>query len=137
MLARRGLVEKREPELKRLLEERNRFLQELSDVREQVLERRKAQLSAINKNLAATIKDYSVNLYYDPVGIIDEFKQFVLNVMHMHLISRGCRRGFLSSNHTTESSVSDCQGGREASRRNFRNRTSLGNTDLPTICSSR
>ena len=75
-------IEKREPELKRLLEERNRFLQELSDVREQVLERRKAQLSAINKNLAATIKDYSVNLYYDPVGIIDEFKQFVLNVMH-------------------------------------------------------
>jgi hypothetical protein len=75
-------IERREPELKKLLEERTRLLQELNKVREQVIDRRKAQLSAINKNLTATIKDYSVNLYYDPRGIIDEFKLFVLDVMH-------------------------------------------------------
>jgi DNA repair ATPase RecN len=74
-------IEKREPELKRLLEERNKFLQDLHSVREQVMDRRKAQLSAINKNLLATVKDFWVNLYYDPLGIIDEFKQCVLDTM--------------------------------------------------------
>jgi hypothetical protein len=31
--------------------------------------------------LSDTIKDYSVNLYYEQTGIIDKFKQFVMNVM--------------------------------------------------------
>jgi hypothetical protein len=46
------------------------------------MERRKGQLAGINKNLGATIKDYAVNIYYDPSGITDEFKALVTEVMH-------------------------------------------------------
>lgn len=61
---------------------RRQLLQDLADVRDQIMERRKAQLSGINKNLANIIKDYAVNLYYDPSGIMTEFKRFLTDVMH-------------------------------------------------------
>ena len=69
-------------DLKKLEQERVNLLGELGNVRDAIMNRRKAQLSAINKNLASTIKEYSVNLYYDPAGIIDDFKKLVLEVMH-------------------------------------------------------
>ena len=39
-------------------------------------------MASINKNLASTIKDYAVNIYYDPNGIVDDFKSFIAEVMH-------------------------------------------------------
>jgi ABC-type cobalamin/Fe3+-siderophores transport system ATPase subunit len=44
--------------------------------------RRKDQLAGINRNLGATIKDFSVVIYYDDSGVIDDFKSLVMEVMH-------------------------------------------------------
>ena len=61
---------------------RKGLLTELQTTRDEMIRRRKNQLSAINKNLRKTIQDFSVNLYYDDSGILDEFVELVLRVMH-------------------------------------------------------
>ena len=68
-------------QLKQLRQDRVNYLKELSDVREEITKRRKAQLSSINQNLAKTIQDYAVFVHYEPSGIVEEFKQFILNAM--------------------------------------------------------
>jgi hypothetical protein len=55
---------------------------DLKSTRDAILERRKAQLRTINDNLQKTIKDYSINLYYDDAGITEEFRKVVLETMH-------------------------------------------------------
>lgn len=70
------------PQLTRLRERRAQLLRELEEVRSGISERRKKQLRTINDNLRQTIEDFSVNLYYDPTGITDDFKEFFLEVMH-------------------------------------------------------
>lgn len=75
-------IEARAPELKKLQVARLNLLNGLFAARNSTIERRKSQLTAINKNLASTVKDYAVNLFYDNVGIIDAFRQFVIDVMH-------------------------------------------------------
>jgi hypothetical protein len=75
-------IEARVPELKKLQDARLSLLNDLFAARNSTIERRKSQLAAINKNLATIVKDYSVNLLYDTVGIIDTFRQFVIDVMH-------------------------------------------------------
>ena len=68
--------------LNRLRKERQKHLEELTDVREQISQRRKDQLKSINENLLATIDDYTVFVHYEPSGIIDNFRDFVLEKMH-------------------------------------------------------
>jgi hypothetical protein len=69
------------PQLSQLRNDRKQYLQELATVRAQIMERRKSQLASINKNLAATIQDYTVFVHYEASGIIDEFKAFILEKM--------------------------------------------------------
>lgn len=69
-------------QLKQLWSDRERYLAELAKVREEIMQRRKAQLNSINQNLASTIEDYNVFVHYEPSGIIDDFKKFFLDRMH-------------------------------------------------------
>jgi hypothetical protein len=75
-------IESRGPELKKLQEVRATLLTDLQATRDAIVDRRKSQLAAINKNLASTIRDYAVHLFYDPAGIIDDFWALVMDVMH-------------------------------------------------------
>lgn len=68
-------------QLKQLRQERKDNLKELSTIRDEITRRRKAQLSSINQNLAKTIHDYTVFVHYDPAGIVDDFKRFILDAM--------------------------------------------------------
>ncbi len=68
--------------LEELRKKRENLLANLSGVREAMMTRRKSQLKAINQNLRTTIEDYSINLYYDPSGVTDDFKEFVVSGMH-------------------------------------------------------
>ena len=67
--------------LKKLQDDRAALLADLTDVRDQITARRKAQLASINQNLARTINDYSVFVHYETSGIITEFKEFFLQKM--------------------------------------------------------
>jgi DNA repair exonuclease SbcCD ATPase subunit len=69
-------------QLKKLRADRKRYLAELETTRQEIAARRKAQLSSINTNLGTTIKDYTVFLHYDPNGITEEFRNYILNKMH-------------------------------------------------------
>ena len=69
------------PQLTQLRKDRQKYLQELESVRKEITDRRKGQLNSINQNLAATIEDYTVFVHYEPKGIIDKFKAFVLDQM--------------------------------------------------------
>jgi hypothetical protein len=53
----------------------------LTAVRVERMDRRKGQVSVINKNLKQTIEDYAINLYYDQVGVVDAFLKIVIDVM--------------------------------------------------------
>jgi hypothetical protein len=75
-------IEAEAPQLNELETKHRGLLKELGELQDKIMERRKGQLAGINKNLGTTIKDYSVNLYYDSRGICDEFKNLVLEVMH-------------------------------------------------------
>jgi PHP domain len=70
------------PHLNQLRKDRRQYLADLEKVRTEIMERRKSQLNSINQNLAATIEDYTVFVHYEPRGIIDEFKKFILDKMH-------------------------------------------------------
>lgn len=82
--------------LKKLREERKDNLKTLEAVREQIMERRKAQLTSINKNLAATNQEYNVFLHYQPTGILDEFKGFILEAMHGTFFQEATAHDFCS-----------------------------------------
>jgi AAA domain, putative AbiEii toxin, Type IV TA system len=69
-------------QLTELEAQRKQLLAEVAAVRDEIMDRRKSQLKAINQNLRQTIEDYSVNLYYDASGVIDEFYALVDRVMH-------------------------------------------------------
>lgn len=68
-------------QLKQIRLDRDNYLKELADVREEITQRRKAQLQSINQNLAKTISDYTIFVHYEPSGIVDEFKRFILDAM--------------------------------------------------------
>ncbi|MGA7724337.1 MAG: PHP domain-containing protein [Opitutaceae bacterium] len=68
-------------QLKRLNKDRENYLKELAEVRGQITERRKAQLISINENLRKTIQDYNIFVHYDPAGMLEEFKTFILDAM--------------------------------------------------------
>lgn len=67
--------------LSQLRSDRFGYLAELAEAREQITQRRKAQLVSINRNLSKTIQDYTIFLHYDSAGIIDTFKAFLLESM--------------------------------------------------------
>ena len=69
------------PQLKQLRKDRTDYLDSLAAVRGEITQRRKAQLASINQNLSKTIQDYLVYVHYEPSGIIDEFKEFILDAM--------------------------------------------------------
>ncbi len=69
------------PQLKQLRQDRQQYLTDLENLREEIMKRRKGQLNSINQNLAATIEDYTVFVHYEPSGIIDAFKKFILEKM--------------------------------------------------------
>lgn len=69
------------PQLKQLRKDRNDYLATLVGVREEITQRRKAQLGSINLNLGKTIQDYTVFVHYEPSGITDGFKKFILDAM--------------------------------------------------------
>ena len=73
-------IESQGPHLRSLVAARAELLQKVDDLRAAIMERRKGQLSTINRNLGSTIRDYAVNLHYDPTGIIDLFKKFFMDV---------------------------------------------------------
>lgn len=90
-------VEMKANDLKSCRNERAKLLRDLTDVREKMTERRKAQLKGINQNLAITIKDYTVFVKYDDEGIIDDFCQYMQEKMtgtylHDHVIENICKR---------------------------------------------
>ena len=74
-------VQGQQPQLDQLREARRKLLAELNDARTDILARRKSQVTAINNNLAKTIKDYTVVLYYDNSGDIAAFKRFLGDAM--------------------------------------------------------
>ncbi len=76
-----ALVEQRSNELEQCRAQRQKLLADLAEVRSTMTERRKAQLKGINQNLAVTIKDYTVFVRYDEVGIADEFCNFIQKKM--------------------------------------------------------
>jgi len=74
-------IRAQEPRVKELREKRRALLEDLEAVRAEMAARRKTQVTAINDNLSRTIRDYTVIVYYNPAGIIDEFAGLVLDVM--------------------------------------------------------
>lgn len=74
-------IETQSPQLNQLRTTREDLLKRLGDVRAEQMGRRKGQLATINQNLRQTIEDYAINLYYDPAGIIDNFKALIADVM--------------------------------------------------------
>lgn len=74
-------VEQKQPELLTCREQRKQLSAQLADVRSEMTTRRKAQLTGINQNLAATINDYTVFVKYEDAGVIDEFFSFVQEKM--------------------------------------------------------
>jgi len=74
-------IEGQKTELDQLRSNRQELLARLTAVRSELMDRRKSQLALINKNLRRTIEDYAINIYYDPAGIIDEFKKLITDVL--------------------------------------------------------
>lgn len=70
-------VEQRADERTQCREQRTELRAELKQIRDKMTERRKAQLSGINQNLGATIKDYTIFVKYDDAGITAEFEAFI------------------------------------------------------------
>jgi len=70
-------VRQRTDELNKCREERATLRVRLAKVRSDLTVRRKAQLADINRNLAATIKDYTIFVRYDEAGITDTFESFL------------------------------------------------------------
>ena len=76
-----NLINGQDAQLKQIRLDRENYLKELAGVRSEITQRRKAQLHSVNQNLAKTISDYTVYVHYEPAGIVDEFKRFMLEAM--------------------------------------------------------
>jgi histidinol phosphatase-like PHP family hydrolase len=76
-----AVVEQRADERTQCRDERATLRTELKEVREEMTRRRKSQLKAINANLGATIKDYTVFIKYDDAGITVDFERFLQGEM--------------------------------------------------------
>ncbi len=70
-------VQQRSNELNKCRDERAALRVRLANVRGELTARRKAQLADINRNLAATIKDYTIFVRYDEAGITNAFESFM------------------------------------------------------------
>lgn len=68
-------------ELNNLVDLKNKALEELEIVRNNIIKMRESQLPNINRNLSKVIDDYLVYLHYDKNGVIDEFKNYLLEIM--------------------------------------------------------
>jgi hypothetical protein len=77
-----GRIRGQATHLTQLRKTRATYLKDLGEVRTEITQRRKDQLTSINHNLASVIQDYTVFIHYEPSGIIDEFKDFILEKMH-------------------------------------------------------
>src|SRR5207249_1908161 len=75
-------IQQQNSQLTQLRQKRAELLKELDATRKEIVTRRKNQLGVINPALQRTILDYLVVVVYDASGIIDEFKTFVLDVVH-------------------------------------------------------
>ena len=76
-----AVVQQRTDERRKCREERVELRTRLATVRSDLTSRRKAQLKDINRNLAATIKDYTIFVRYDEAGITDAFESFLQEQM--------------------------------------------------------
>jgi energy-coupling factor transporter ATP-binding protein EcfA2 len=74
-------IQSQQPQLQQLRQVRSDLLGGLYKIRNEILTRRKTQISEINANLAQTIKDYTVVLYYDQRGDLSTFKNFFADIM--------------------------------------------------------
>ena len=74
-------VEQRADERKQCQDQRAKLRTELKDVRQEMTNRRKAQLKSINANLGVTIKDYTIFVKYDDGGITADFEKFMQEKM--------------------------------------------------------
>jgi len=74
-------VEQRSDERKQCREQRTKLRAKLQEVRENMTQRRKDQLKAINTNLKTIIKDYIIFVKYDDAGITAEFEAFMQDKM--------------------------------------------------------
>lgn len=89
ILRQRGLITREIDKIKQqgqqlveFRQERSGLLQELEEVRAEMLRRRRDATRAINTQLKSSISDYHIFLYYDNEGMIDSYKSVVLDVMH-------------------------------------------------------
>jgi hypothetical protein len=92
-----GRIQASDAQLKHLRGERRRLLGELAEVRSEILERRKGQVSSVNSNLSRTIKDYTVVLYYDDRGDIESFRALVAETMRGTYFSGDAASSFCSA----------------------------------------
>jgi hypothetical protein len=74
-------INAQKPQLIQVRKDRKNLLSALSTCRDEITTRRKAQLESINRNLAATLQDYTVFMRYEPRGIVSKFKEYILNKM--------------------------------------------------------
>ena len=72
-----AIVEQRTDERQQCRDQRTKLRAELQKIRAEMTTRRKAQLKAINANLGATIRDYTIFVRYDDAGITAEFEAFM------------------------------------------------------------
>jgi AAA domain, putative AbiEii toxin, Type IV TA system len=77
-----SLVEQRADERKQCHDQRVELRAQLRDVRDEMTDRRKNQLTGINSNLSLTIRDYTIFVKYDDSGITAEFVTFMKEKMH-------------------------------------------------------
>jgi energy-coupling factor transporter ATP-binding protein EcfA2 len=77
-----AIVEQRTDERKQCREQRAKLREDLRTVRQQMTDRRKAQLKSINANLGTIIKDYTVFVKYDDAGMTADFAAFMQEKMH-------------------------------------------------------
>ena len=72
-----AMVEQRIDERQQCRDQRTKLRAELQKIRGEMTTRRKTQLKAINANLGATIRDYTIFVKYDDAGITAEFEAFM------------------------------------------------------------
>jgi DNA repair exonuclease SbcCD ATPase subunit len=106
-------VEQRSGELKKCREQRVELRDSLKLVRQDMTDRRKAQLKNINANLGAIIKDYTIFVRYDDAGINSEFEAFLQDKMRGTYLQDNSIQTICSK--TTPSDLADWTLGRDYS----------------------
>lgn len=74
-------IEQKQLELKTYRDERQRLRTQLTEVRQEMTNRRKSLLAKVNENLSRSLQDYLVFVHYDDAGIIDGFLAFIRSKM--------------------------------------------------------